>query len=106
MRIGARKQALLALHDLAQLVFLILREVRLVGDPHRPVLHSMHGLFVWHRLLVEARVLPDRVMISTDRGALLVGNWVFSVVTTQVLEALHACWLRSLLTSIGQEDHG
>src|SRR5215208_559930 len=72
--VGARQQAILALYHLAQPLFLILWKVGIIGDPYCPMFQSMHGFLVGHRLLVEALVLPDNVVISADRRGLLVGN--------------------------------
>lgn len=53
----------------------------------------MHRFLIGYSFLIEASVLPDRVVIPTDWRALPIGNGVVGVRAAQVLEAVYACWL-------------
>ena len=62
----------LALCDAPQLVYLVLRKIWRVGDPDRPVLQGVYGILVADRLVVEATVLPDRVVCAPNGWTLRV----------------------------------
>src|SRR5215203_1015829 len=70
--IGADQDEGLALCDAPQLVYLVLRKVWGVGDPDRPVLQRVYGTLVADGLVVEAAVLPDRVVRPPNGRTLVV----------------------------------
>src|SRR5215212_10143319 len=51
----------------AQIVHLIRRQVRAVGDPDYPVVHAVDGVPVLYGLSLETAVLPDGSMIAVGR---------------------------------------
>src|SRR5215217_8170396 len=71
----------LALCDAPQLVYLVLRKVWGVGDPDRPVLQGVYGILVADRFVVEAAVLPDRVVRAPNGWTLGVVHFSFSVLS-------------------------
>src|SRR5215204_6378681 len=81
VRIGADQDVGLALCDAPQLVYLVLRKVWRVGDPDRPVLQGVYGILVADRLVVEAAVLPDRVVRAPNGRTLLVVHFSLGVLS-------------------------
>src|SRR5919106_3404159 len=72
VRVGADQDVGLALCDAPQLVYLVLRKIWRVGDPDRPVFQGVYGILVADRLVVEATVLPDRVVCAPNGWTLRV----------------------------------
>src|SRR5215204_2092755 len=70
--IGADEDVGLALGNVLQLRYLILREVGGVGDPDRTVLQGVDGVLVADGLVVVAAILPDGIVRASGRRILLV----------------------------------
>src|SRR5215212_7918471 len=70
--IGADEDVGLALGDVLQLRYLVLREVGGVGDPDRTVLQGVDGVLVADGLVVVAAILPDGIVRASGRRILLV----------------------------------
>jgi hypothetical protein len=52
------------------------------------MLHRVDGVLVLYRRAVKAAVLPYRVVITTDRWVLRVGNRISSVIAAETAEGL------------------
>ena len=72
VRVGTDKHVVVALGEVSQTCYLVLREVGAVGDPDRPVLEGVDGGLAAYGFFVETAVLPDGVVLSPDRGTLCV----------------------------------
>src|SRR5829696_6120942 len=70
--IGADEDVGLALGDVLQLRYLILREVGGVGDPDRTVLQRVDGVLVADGFVVVAAILPNGIVRPPDRRTLVV----------------------------------
>src|SRR5215203_2623133 len=70
--IGAGEDVGLALGDVLQLRYLILREVGGVGDPDRTVLQRVDGVLVADGFVVVAAILPNGIVRPPDRRTLVV----------------------------------
>src|SRR5215204_6950698 len=100
-RVGAREQAVLALHDLPYSVLLVLWEIGRVGDPDCSVLQGVNGVLVAYGLFVEGGVLPHGIVLAADRRGLLVVHGALSVLAgrshVELLDPLWRLTLRPLL---------